>query len=202
MTSDDEPADLVRRFGTTYAIQARITLRDKPSPLWQLLVLTMLSSARISADVAATTAHELFRAGWRTPQRLRGSTWQERVDALGRGGYRRLDESTADHLDHAAAMVLDVHGGDLRRLRPGSHEEVADLPHAVQQFPRVGPTGGGIFCREVQAVWPEVAPYFDDRALDAARSLGWPTDPEQLAGLVDDPPETLAAALVRWSLES
>jgi hypothetical protein len=47
-------------------------------------------------------------------------------------------------------------------------------------------------------VWPEVAPFFDDRALSAAKRLGLPTDPEELAALTS--PERvaeLAAALVR-----
>lgn len=197
-----EPAELVAEHGTTYAEQAGITLRDKPSPLWQLLVLTMLSSARISADVAAASAQEVLRAGWRTPSRLRASTWQQRVDALGRGGYRRLDESTAGYLDDAAALVLDEHRGDLRRLRGPADGDPAALAGALRRFPRVGPMGAGIFCREVQAVWPELAPFFDDRALDAARRLGYPMSPARLAGLVPQPPHVWAAALVRWSLTS
>ena len=63
--------ELLAEHGRTYADQAGITLRDKPAPLFQLLVLATLSSAPISADVAATPAHELFRAGWRTPERMR-----------------------------------------------------------------------------------------------------------------------------------
>ena len=44
---------LLDEHGTTYATAAGIRLADRPSPLFQLLVLTLLSSARISADVAA-----------------------------------------------------------------------------------------------------------------------------------------------------
>ncbi len=195
------PEDLLAEYGTTYAEQAGITLRDKPAPLFQLLVLTQLSSIRISADVAAEAAHQLFRAGWRTPSRMLGSTWQQRVDALGRGGYRRYDESTADYLESLARQVQDDVGGDLRRLRPGREGTVRDLRRALQAFPRIGPTGSSIFCREVQAVWPEVAPYFDDRAVRAAKALRYPTSPDRLAALA---PRGRAAewssALVRWSL--
>lgn len=195
------PDDLLEQHGTTYAAQAGITLRDKPMPLFQLLVLTMLSSIRISADVAADAAGELFRCGWRTPQRLRDSTWQQRVDALGRGGYRRYDESTATRLDELAARVQEEHRGDLRRIRPGPDGSVEDLARAVSDFGRIGPTGAGIFRREVQAVWPEMAPYFDDRARQAALDLGYPTSPEALADLVADRDTArLSAALVRWSL--
>ncbi|MFC4786506.1 endonuclease [Nocardioides sp. MAHUQ-72] len=197
-----EVDELLREHGTTYAEQAGITLRNKPAPLYQLLVLTTLSSIRISADTAAEAAHELFRAGWRTPERMRASTWQQRVDALGRGGYRRYDESTATYLDDSATMVLEEHGGDLRGLRRGRSGTTADLAEALQRFPRVGPTGASIFCREVQAVWPEVAPFFDRRALDSARELGLPTDPERLAALVPaHQVAALSAALVRHGLQ-
>ncbi|MEV6612241.1 hypothetical protein [Kutzneria sp. NPDC051319] len=38
---------LLDRFGATYAHEAGITLRDKPAPLYQLLILATLLSARI-----------------------------------------------------------------------------------------------------------------------------------------------------------
>lgn len=43
---------LLDRFGQTSAEQAGIRLADKPSPLYQLLVLATLLSARISADIS------------------------------------------------------------------------------------------------------------------------------------------------------
>ena len=55
--------DLLERHGQTYAEAAGITLRDEPSPLYQLLVLTMLSSTRIDAEIAVAAARELFAAG-------------------------------------------------------------------------------------------------------------------------------------------
>jgi hypothetical protein len=190
--------ELLREHGTTYAEAAGIKLADKPSPLFQLLVLTMLSSTRISADIAVAAARELFKEGWRTPQRILDSTWQQRVDALGRGGYRRYDESTATKLEELSQKVLDEYGGDLRRIRPGGPNAADDLATVIASFPRIGPTGSRIFCREVQDVWPEVGPYFDDRALKAAERLGLPADPQRLADLAPEGKvATLAAALVR-----
>jgi hypothetical protein len=194
----DTVRQLLAEHGTTFAQDAGISLRDKPAPLFQLLVLATLSATRIRAEAAVSAAHELFVAGMRTPERMRDATWQERVDALGRGGYRRYDEGTATKLEESASYLLDEYGGDLRRLRPSSAAGVADLEGALTAFPRLGPTGAGIFCREVQAVWPPVRPYFDRRALETAARLNLPHDPEQLAALcprgrVAD----LAAALVR-----
>src|SRR5688572_11530676 len=70
----DSDQDITRavldRHGTTYAAAAGIRLRDQPAPLFQLLVLAQLLSARIGADVAVATAGELIANGWTTPQRM------------------------------------------------------------------------------------------------------------------------------------
>jgi hypothetical protein len=72
----------------------------------------------------------------------------------------------------------------------------------LQEVPRIGPVGADIFCREVQGLWPELRPYFDERALATAESLDLPTTAEGLAGHVapEDLPQ-LAAALVRAGLK-
>src|SRR5690348_14798810 len=106
---------LVERHGRTFAEDAGISLRDQPSPLWQLLVLSLLLSARISAGIAIAAARELFKAGYRTPEEMREASWQARVDALGRGHYRRYDERTSSQLGELAETVLSEYGGDLRR---------------------------------------------------------------------------------------
>ena len=195
-------ADRVRSVlddhGRTFAQEAGITLRDRPKPLFQLLVLSLLASTRISADIAVAAARELWSAGWRTPHGMLDSTWQERVDALGRGGYRRYDESTASRLAEMAERVLDEYGGDLRALRPESPAGVEDLRDGLTAFTGIGLVGADIFCREVQAVWPEVQPFFDRRSLAGARSLRLPDDPARLASLAPDGRVAdLAAALVR-----
>jgi hypothetical protein len=193
---------LLREHGRTYADEAGITLRDKPAPLFQLLVLSLLFSAPISAGVAIASGRELFRTGWRTPQRMRQeSTWQQRVDALGRGGYRRYDESTARYLEQLCDRLLDEYGGDLRRLRDAADGDPGRIKRALQGFDRIGPTGADIFCREAQQVWPSLRPYFDERALAGAKSVGLPTDPQTLAAKVaPEDVAVLAAALVRVDL--
>jgi endonuclease III len=184
---------LLRRHGRTYAEEAGIRLADKPAPLWQLLVLSLLLSARISSDIAVAAARELFRAGYRTPARMHAASWQDRVDALGRGRYRRYDERTATMLGELAQAVLEDHRGDLRRL----HDEADDLEGSLQRFKGIGPAGSAIICREVQGVWPDVAPYVDSLAADGAERLGLPRAPESLARLVptEDLPRLVAACV-------
>ncbi|MFJ3584645.1 endonuclease [Streptomyces sp. NPDC090127] len=193
--------ELLREHGRTYADEAGITLHDKPSPLYRLLVLTVLCSIRIKAETATAAARELFAAGMRTPQAMVDATWQERVDALGRAHYVRYDESTATALGDGATLLLDRFHGDLRELRDQAEGDPAKLRELLQEVPRIGPVGADIFCREAQAVWPELRPFFDERSLATAADLGLPHTPAGLARHV--PPgdlARLAAALVRVSL--
>lgn len=194
--------ELLDTYGRTYAAEANIRLKDTPQPLYQLLVLSLLLSARISSGIAIATSRELSQAGMRTPRRMADSTWKERVDTLGRGGYRRYDERTATQLGEGAALLLDTYGGDLRRLRDDAESDPATLRRLLQEFPGLGPVGADIFLREVQGVWPEVAPYLDTKAQQGARRLGLPAEPKKLAGLAGDTDRaTFAAALVRAAID-
>ena len=166
--------EIARRAGQTYCEQAGITLRDKPAPLYQTLVLATLLAKPIGADIAVAASRELRRAGMRTPAAMRAATWQQRVDALGRGHYRRYDESTATILDKSAALVIDRYRGDLRRLADAAGDDVGRTEELLQEVPGIGPSGAAIFLREVQRVWPWARPYVDDRVLDGARRAGLP----------------------------
>ncbi|MEU9059891.1 endonuclease [Streptomyces sp. NPDC048430] len=193
---------LLERHGTTYAAEAGIRLRDTPQPLYQLLVLSHLLSARIRAQVAVAAAQALFSHRLRTPRRMADATWQERVDALGEGGYRRYDERTATQLGDGAQLLLDEYSGDLRRLRRKADGDTDTLRSGLRRFPGIGPAGADIFLREVQTVWPEASPYLDAKALQGAERLGLPTTPDKLIRLAkDEDPAVLAAALVRGALD-
>ncbi|MFF3483054.1 endonuclease [Streptomyces sp. NPDC002701] len=194
-------AALVAGHGRTFAEEAGIRLRNTPQPLYRTLVMACLLSARIRGSVALATTRALYEAGLRDPRRMAGATWQKRVDALGRGGYRRYDERTATQLGDGARLLLDRWGGDPRRMR-----EAADGPDELRgllrEIPGLGPAGVDIFLREVQHVWPEVAPHLDAKALQGAARLGLPQEPDRLLKLAGDTePAVLAAALVRAALD-
>ena len=211
--ADPDPSrtcrELLERDGRTYAEEGEVGLRDEPAPLYRLLVLATLASTRIRAEVAAAAARELWAAGFTTPQRMRDSTWQQRVDALGRGGYRRYDESTATALVEGAEVVRDRWDDDVRTVRErcAGSEQLADglagglaetVAEEVQAVPRLGPVGAGIFVREVQAVWRDLDPYLDGRAADAAAAAGLSRQPDRLAAHVPDGSfAALAATLAR-----
>jgi endonuclease III len=193
---------LVGAHGRTYAEEAGIRLRDTPQPLYRLLLLAHLLSARIRGPVAVATARALAEAGLGDPRRMAGAARQDRVDALGRGGYRRYDERTATQLGEEAGLLEERWGGDLRRLRAEADGDVGEVRGLLQEFPGIGPTGADIFLREVQRVWPEVSPFLDGKALRGARRLGLPEDTDRLLALADGTePAVLAAALVRAAVD-
>ena len=201
---DRSAEDIARRVlethGRTFADEAGFALADRPAPLFQLLVLAQLLSARIGTGIAVAAAGELAGSGWTTAQRMRDAPRQRVIAALGRGGYRRYDERTATQLREMAGLVLDRYGGDLRRLAAEADGNVEQASRLVQEVKGIGPTGAAVFLREVQQAWPWVRPYLDERARAGARRVGLPGDVERLAGLVEpDDLARFAAGLVRIS---
>jgi len=194
--------ELLNRGGRLYAEDAGIRLADRPGPLYQLLVLSTLLSARIPADIAVAAARELFAAGYRSAKAMSEASWQDRVDALGRGHYRRYDERAATMLGDGAELLSSRWRGDLRRLRDEAGGGSRGITSSLTQFPGLGPAGASIFLREVQDVWPSVAPYVDAVMTSGARRVGLPADRESLARLLAGSGQQarLAAALVRVSL--
>jgi len=195
-------SELLGRHGRLYAEDAGIKLADRPAPLYQLLVLATLLSAPIAAETGISAARELFAAGYRNPKAMSEASWQDRVDALGRGHYRRYDEKTATQLGDGADLLASKWHGDLRRLRDQSGGDVQAVTALLTEFPGLGPVGAGIFLREAQEVWPGVAPYVDAKVTSGAHRIRLPADRESLAALLGGcgQPARLAAALVRVSL--
>jgi hypothetical protein len=194
--------ELLSRCGTTYAEEAGIRLADRPGPLYQLLVLATVASAPISAGIAVAAARELFAAGYRSPKAMSEAGWQDRVDALGRAHYRRYDERTATMVGDGADLLSSRWHGDLRKLRDEAGGDARAIASLLTELPGVGPTGASIFLREVQGVWPTLAPYVDAATTSGAHRVRLPADRESLARLLSDigQPARLAAALVRVSL--
>ncbi|MFD7293812.1 endonuclease [Streptomyces sp. NPDC059897] len=194
--------ELLDSEGRTYAAEAGIRLKNTPQPLYRTLVLASLLSARIRASVAVATTRALYDAGLRDPRSMADAPWQQRVDALGEGGYRRYDERTATQLGDGARMLLDDWNGDLRGMREQADGDESAMRSLLRRTPGLGPTGASIFLREVQDIWPEYAPFLDAKTLQGAERLGLPKDPTTLTRLAGDTPRAeLSAALVRAALD-
>lgn len=205
MTTNTTHRRLVRAllddYGTTFAEESGITLRDEPAPLLQLLVMAKLMGARIGAAQAAEGTRGLLAAGFTTPEHLAASTWRQRVTVLNRNGYARYDESAARLLGQLVEQLEAEYAGDLRHLHDAAGSDVAELRRRLQAFAGVGPVAADIFLREVQGVWADVRPFADERTRRVAAKLDLPTTPGPLVELVDpaDAPR-LMAALIRVDL--
>lgn len=175
--------------------------RNTPAPLYQWLIVSLLFSARISAEQAEKAAQALFDHGWRTPEKMAGTTWNQRVHVLNRSGYARYDESTSRYIGDATDLLRDVYGGDLRKLRDAAERDPQRMRELLKEFKGIGDVGADIFCREAQLAWEELYPFADGKALEVAGQLGLGKDPKALSELVDkrDLPRLLAG-LIRVGL--
>jgi hypothetical protein len=96
----------------------------------------------------------------------------------------RYDESTATAVGEGAELVHREYRDDLRELRDRADGDPAAIRKLLTGFPRLGPVGADIFCREAQAVWPVLRPALDGKVLDGAKAVGLPADAAAPAGLV------------------
>lgn len=202
MTTQKERARrLIGVGGTTFAEECGIPLaKNTPSALWQLLLASHLISARISTELSVQAARLLCKE-FPTAERLAEADADTVYDALDRSDYLRKRRTTS-MLRRTAELCRDRYQGDLRRLRDEGGD-AAQLSVSLQEFCGIGPVGAEVFLREVQAVWPEVAPFAGERALAQAKALSLPADADKLAELVEEPADVprLMVALVRHGLD-
>lgn len=131
---------------------------------------------------------------------MASSTWAERTRTLNRSGYARYDESTSRMLGDTVERMRGEYGGDLRRLH-GVAGDTRELRRLLKGFKGIGDVGADIFCREVQATWPDVYPFVDRRAAEGAMAVGLPSSTLGLAGLVSRAEfPRLVAACIRVKL--
>jgi endonuclease III len=191
------------RYGRTYAEELGIDLgKGTPAALFQLLVASMLFSARIGARQGVRAARALADQGWTTAGKMARTSWEERVRVLNEHGYARYDERTATMLGDGCELLLDRYDGDLRRLREAAGREPAKERRLLKELKGIGDVGVDIFFREAQVAWEELFPFADERALQAAGRLGLDRDAKALARGHDRRSfARLVAGLVRTDLE-
>ncbi|QWC85146.1 endonuclease [Nocardioidaceae bacterium] len=187
---------LLDEHGQTHSAEADINLRDEPAPLFQLLVLTNLLAANLSADLGVRTAAEL-RKEFRTAHAMADASTDEVRAVLEETRFLRKDQ-TAQQLHDTAAHVVERWDDDLRGMREVADGDAGRLAELVAECPGIGPVGARIFVREVQTIWTELQPYADEHVLELAAAAGLPETAEDLAEMLgDDDLSVLGAALVR-----
>jgi hypothetical protein len=109
------------------------------------------SGRRISASIPAGAP--TAKAGLLSPKKLAEAEWQQLVDLLGAGAYKRYDESTARELIQLGNDAMQNYHGRLSRITDGDDGKSAakaEIKSRVQEFKGIGPTAADIFVRELQ----------------------------------------------------
>lgn len=208
ISSIEDKKRLVRRLagsGRGFAEQYGFRVINNPSNLFQLLCLSVLLARRGDFRRAVDSAHALPGNGWDSAARLARSLHADRVRVLREAGQRGDVDALATVLGDLAQTVVDRYRGDLRRLRALAHHDPARERKLLTDLPGVDDQVVELFLREAQALWREVAPVADRRALVAARKLGLGRSADDLAGLAGSGESErlawLVGALARVDLE-
>ncbi|MEV0430647.1 hypothetical protein [Micromonospora sp. NPDC050495] len=208
IASIEDKKRLVRRLagdGRGFAEQYGFRVTNNPAQLFQVLYLSVLLARRGDFRKAVDAAAALRDAGWDSAARMARSLHEDRVRVLRGAGQRGDVDALAATLGDLARTVVDRYRGDLRRLRTGAHQDPARERRLLTALPGVDDAVADLFLREAQAVWREVAPVADRRALAAARRLGLGRSAQDLAGLAGSGESErlawLVGALARVDLE-
>ncbi|KAL9029154.1 MAG: hypothetical protein Q9196_002568 [Gyalolechia fulgens] len=175
-----------------------------PENVLALVYNAMLTSARISHELAYKSVKCLIDAGYQDIEALSKSTWQERTELLTRGGYTRYREKTATALGDLADFVNDKYGGDLNQLLEEANSSAAQVRRLLKEIKGIGNVGIDIFCDTAQGIWPCLAPFIDPRSMKTAQQCGLGEDLNAIWETTNKDPERmcrLAAALTTVRLE-
>ncbi|MFC7550896.1 hypothetical protein [Plantactinospora sp. GCM10030261] len=181
---------LVRRLvasGRGFAEAYGLRVTNNPGSLFQVLCLAVLLRRTGDATRATASALALRDRGWDSAARLARSRVADRADLLRERGWRNADATAlAIGLGDLARTLVDRHRGDLRRLRVAARYRPARERQLLTALPAVDNQVVDLFLREAQALWPEVAPVADRRALAAARKLGLGRSARDLVALAGE----------------
>ena len=84
--------------------------KSEPETILAMVYLAMLTSARISHQLAYKSLQCLVEAGYHNLQSLKQSSWEERTEVLTKGGYTRYREKTATALGQLAEFIDQKYG--------------------------------------------------------------------------------------------
>jgi hypothetical protein len=208
MGGTEEQKRLVRRLigsgrGLAEAWGFRVT--NNPANLFQLLYLSILLRPRGDYQRAVNTALALRDRGWDSSARMARAPQADRFRLIRDVSHRRDSQEVAAVLGDLALAIGNKYRGDLRRLRTEARQDPHRIRALLVGLPGVDDDVVDLFFREVQAIWPEVGPSADRRALTAARRLGLGRSPAELAALAGGRESErlawLVGALARVELE-
>lgn len=116
--------------------------------LFKWFLASYLFGKPIQQSVARRTYEKFMEHGLTTPRKIVNKTWQQIVDVLTEGHYRRLDESTARNLLAVSRYLLDNYDGKISNLIASASDR-RELAGKLEELKGVGPKTAEIFCREI-----------------------------------------------------
>ena len=104
--------DIIAKYGTLPLSDIGLSRPTEATPetILAFVLNAMLTSARISHELAYRSVKCLIEAGYHDVHTLKKSSWEERTEILTKGGYTRYREKTATALGELADFVLDEYG--------------------------------------------------------------------------------------------
>ncbi|KAL2055247.1 hypothetical protein ABVK25_004585 [Lepraria finkii] len=172
-----------------------------PETILALVLHAMLTSARISHELAYKSLKRLIEVGYHNLDTLKKSTWEARAEVLTKGGYTRYREKTATALGELADFVENAELENLLERADSSPVQVRKL---IGEIKGIGKVGTDVFFDTAQGVWPILASFIDPRTLDTASNCGLGRDLNSLWKVVGKEPVEmckLASALTTVRLD-
>lgn len=102
----------------------------------------------ISQEIAVNTWKVCIEAGIKPPKQISSRSWQQLVDLLGKGHYKRYDESTARNMLDMAEFLQENYDGKIKKLLSAAKDK-GDLSDRLQEIKGVGPKVAEIFLRDI-----------------------------------------------------
>ncbi|KAL8732234.1 MAG: hypothetical protein Q9181_004035 [Wetmoreana brouardii] len=177
---------------------------SNPENVLALVYNAMLTSARISHELAYKSVKCLVEAGYQDIAKLDKSTWEERTEILTEGGYTRYREKTATALGELAELIQKEYDGDLNNLLKKADSRPDKVRKLLKEIKGIGNVGVDIFCDTAQEIWPCLAPFIDPRSMKTAEQCGLGGNMDKIWEAVGKDPGQmcrLASALTTVRLE-
>lgn len=128
-----------------------LTIEKKERVMFKWFLASYLFGKRIQQDIARQTWEVFMKHGVDTPKKIANHSWQQLVDLLGEGHYRRYDESMAHHMiEMSRQLMRDYHGNILTMFDCCNDEK--EFTKKLMKLKGVGPKTAEIFMREARPV--------------------------------------------------
>ncbi|KIW98561.1 uncharacterized protein Z519_00222 [Cladophialophora bantiana CBS 173.52] len=188
---------LISKYGKLPLSDIDLSSPNQPTPgtILAHILNALLSSARISHNIAKQALRNLISRAYHDFSTLKASTWKERVTLLDEAGYVRYDFKTATELGKLATLLKNKYGSDATKILPVGHDPTATrniLAKRLMEINGLGPLGVEIFISTVQMIWPAVCPFITSRDLKIAEQIGLGKDVDVIYDLVGKDPEKMA----------